>query len=311
MSSNNNNKKNSNINNDYWNDEVCDFCKGIFNKTISELGSHENKVSTSEFMDNLKVQKDEIIRFLSFNCYSENESDNDIDTIKSDIFLLYSKEIAETISKIEVYAHDLFPELVEALYELLQDIVASESLLESNEKKYAYLNTRKYAYFINHLSKIILCREYLDRIKEYQNQLKNFKTHGVNVKIYGEQKKFYVYSKKEYKRLFKEYKEKNKRVHSYIISDKSNNSIRIQYHKVDKDIGLNDYAKELENLIEVYESAYPRIIEQGYKKPKWFRVLNVAIVVVTTLITFINSLKIFGIIDILDIIKKWLSLGAN
>ena len=104
-------------------------------------------------------------------------------------------------------------------------------------------------------------------------------------------KSFMFIAKKNINDYLRNIKKKNKRVHSYIISDKSNNSIRIQYHKVDKDIGLNDYAKELENLIEVYESAYPRIIEQGYK--------------------FINSLKIFGIIDILDIIKKWLSLGAN
>lgn len=309
--SSNNNKKNSNINNDYWNDEVCDFCKGIINKTISKFESHENEISTSEFMDNLRVQEDEIIRFLSFNCYSESVSDNDIDMIKSEILRLYSKEIAETISKIEVYAHDLFPEIVEALYELLQDIVASESLLELNKKKRAYLNTCKYAYFIKHLSQIILCKKYLERIKEYQNQLKNFKTQGINVEIDGTKEKFHIYSKKEYKRLYKKYKENNKKVHSYILSDKSNNLIKIKYHEVDKDIGLNQYTKELEKLITVYESAYPRIIEQGYNKPKWFRVLNIIIVVITSLITIINFLKICGIIDIFNIIKKWLLLGAN
>lgn len=97
------------------------FVDRISNRMIEELKTDKNVI-----MQKLEKHEDEISSYLVFLCHSEPDEDQEIKDIKQEIYLIYRNEIAQAISKTEVYEHDLSSNVVEAIFELLQDIVSAE-----------------------------------------------------------------------------------------------------------------------------------------------------------------------------------------
>ena len=108
----------------------------VFWDSVVEKTKNTLQINNNELLDILRIQEDEITNFLIFTCYLDNSVDDDeINRIKSEIVYLYSNSISKSISKIEVYSHDLPPEIVEALFELLQSIIAANSTQSVEDKK--------------------------------------------------------------------------------------------------------------------------------------------------------------------------------
>lgn len=283
--------------------EMKAFWDSVVKKTKNTL-----QINSNELLDIFRIQEDEITNFLIFTCYLDNSVDDDeINRIKSEIVYLYSNSISKSISKIEVYSHDLPPEIVEALFELLQSIIAANSTQSVEDKKTAFTETCNFAYFIKHLTEIILGDYYLERIKQYRKQLRNFSIKGVKM---DDGSAFWRFANKEYTRLRKEYKFFKKTINTYLMKDEKGIPIKIKYSEIKRDIKLEEHILDLENLIREYEKAYPKIIHSGYNQPKWYRIMTNAILFLTAIVTAISLLKIFGIIDLFAIIKTCFAVGA-
>ena len=257
-------------------------------------------ISSSQLLEVLKTQEDEIVGILTYNCFLDDEvADEDTSQIKLEILKLYSDSIAKTISKLEVYYHDLPAEIVEALFELVQEIVGAELTEKSEQRRKYYNNVLKYAYFVKHLAELLLCRSYLERIKAYKKQLKNFKTKGIKI---DEKQSFYDVAKREYRRLKKERSKVRKTFLSYLSKKKD----IIKYRQVKKDIGASSLVSDFEKHIKFYEDYYPSIVGNGCRRSLPFRIFRIIIYVITCIIAVLSVLKFLNIFDGFSCIKTFL-----
>lgn len=145
---------------------------------VSSVVIDKTGISTKEYQISLEKQKETIIDFLKFNCYPDEEIDDEIISIKKEILSVYTKDISQAISKIEVYSHDLDAEIVEAIFQLVQNVSCAELTKEIEKRKTCYNQTLYYIYFIKHMVQISLSKLILDRIKMYKRNLKNFNHKG-------------------------------------------------------------------------------------------------------------------------------------
>ena len=277
--------------------------KGIMMNTFWDVVTQKVQInlsiSNSQLMELLQIQEDEIVEVLTYNCYAEDDANDEISSIKLEILKLYSERIAKSISKLEVYEHNLPAEIVEALFELVQEIVGAELTEGTEERKQFYKSTCQYAYFINHYVELLLCEQYLERIKLYKRQLRNFNTKGLKI---NESLSFYNVSKKEYTKLKKKFKELRKVFRTYLIQKKD--IISIRYSQVEREIGLTEYVSELENHILFYEEYYPRIVHNGYHSSFSFRAFRIVLYIIAILLSVATLLKYLNILDLFGIIRS-------
>lgn len=226
----------------------------------------KTKMSSQVYSANLRTQEKTIIDFLSFNCYPDE--DDNIFPQKKEILSLYIDEIATTISKIEVYDHDLAAEFVEAIFMLNQFVTSAEFADDIKKKQNYYDYALKFSFYCKHLLHIHLVELYQKRIKYYKKNLRDFNHKGVII----EGKKFDKVVKEKLKEINPRISSRKVVFKSFVTRKKR--QIYLCEEPIPKNIGLEKIIKELEELIKLYESNYSQIISNGYNKKLPIRILN-------------------------------------
>ncbi len=259
---------------------------------VSDAVIDATGMSTQQYRVSLEKQKETIIDFLSFNCYPDEEVNAEIVSLKNKILSIYTKDISQAISKIEVYSHDLSPQIVEAIFQLVQNISCAELTEDIEKKKVCYDNTLYYIYFVKHMVQISLSKLIFDRIKMYKKNLQNFnhKGHHINdVSFDGIIKNKTKKAKKDYKNCLKTYL-------SYIKVSPEDMAF-ITYRTIKEDIGLDSLLNQLEEIVTLYEENYHEIVDNGYNLPICVRLLNLAIEIVSVSLLIYGFLDFFGLWD--------------
>ena len=139
----------------------------LFWKQIGTAVQEKTGITESQYSKALEEQKDTIVDLLSFYCYPETAMEAEIAETKKEILTLYTDVIAPTISKIEVYSHDLDAGAVEAIFNLLQQITSAELTTDIADKKSFHQQTLSYCYFSKHTAQKSLAELYFERIETY------------------------------------------------------------------------------------------------------------------------------------------------
>lgn len=145
---------------------VCEWVGEGMNSTVDEKLSVE-----LQKLDDL--QKEKVLKYLYFH-YSPDIWKLGNGEIRNKVYADYAGEVAELIAKIEVYAHDLPPQvgaLVERLWHMLTTATIAEG--ETN-KSWAYLSLEKYVIHVINELRSTLVVLYTKAIRGYAKTLKNF-----------------------------------------------------------------------------------------------------------------------------------------
>ena len=264
---------------------------------VSKTVIAHNILDNERFLDILGQQKDTIIHFLQFNCYPDEEPNQEIATMKNQILKMYIDDISLAISKAEVYCHDLDEKAVEAVFELLQYVASAELTDDEQDKRSCYESVMFYTYFVKYMVQIHLSELLLKRIKFYKKTLKNFKHQGhhigkqrfddiVNKKI-REVKRSYRRHKKEYQMCVPRRRDGRRFIIRERIETLNNNQM----------FDYNQLLSELEDIIETYENNYPNIISNGYRMSWGFRAFQWLLTMTSSAFLIYSILKRFGIWD--------------
>lgn len=259
---------------------------------IAKVVQEKIHLSDDQFCHALIEQEKTIVDFLSFTCLSEPEPSPELWKIKKEILELYTKEIAPLLSKIEVYSHDLDSSSVEAIYNLLQYIIAAEFAKDISEMQEFYTQTLSFAYYLQFSLQKTLSQLYFDRLKTYKHMIKNFNHSGV---LLG-QKPIASIIKEKLKGTKKEFQMAKKRLRSRARAD-SQQVAEIDIAKLEKEIGFSNLVTKLESALKLYEENLPNIIGNGYNIAGAYKLTSTLINIVSGLFLAVGLLQCFGIWD--------------
>lgn len=258
----------------------------LFWKRINATVLEKTGITESQYFKALGEQKDTIVELLSFHCYPENAIEAEIKDIKEQILKLYTDVIAPVISKIEVYSHDLDESVVEAVFNLLQQITSAELESDLVEKQECYKKTLAYVYFIKHTIHISLAELYFDRIRTYKKTIKDFNHCGV----YKDGKPFDKVVREKFKLAKKQYRA-SKRLYKPYVKKGKENVAYIRLANVQEDIGLDNLIFLLENIVDMYMNTFPEIINNGYNMSLGYRLVSRTLEIVSTFLLIYGFLK--------------------
>ena len=261
----------------------------LFWKQVDTAVQGKIGITDAQYSKALEAQKDTIVDLLSFYCYPENATEIEIAETKKEILKLYTNTIAPTISKIEVYSHDLDAGAVEAIFQLLQQITAAELTTDISTKKVLYQQTLSYTHFLKHMVQKALAELYYERIKTYKKTIKDFNCRGVYVQMKPSDKKerFDKAVKNKLRTAKKKYRESEKIYKSYVkMIDGETTYLRLV--DVQNDIGFDGVIFALEDLVKTYTDSFPDIIDSGYNMSFCYRLM------VGLLETISGALLIYG-----------------
>ena len=229
--------------------------------------------------------------------------DNDITKIKKQILKLYVDHIAISVSKAEVYYHDLDESVVESIFELLQYIASAELTENEVDKRKCYDGALAYTYFVKYKVQIQLTKLLLKRIKYYKNNLRNFKRKGYHIN--GELFDDVVRRKeKEVRKLYKQHR----CMYRFCWEDKQTiNMQNVLKVTQNAQLDFDGLVKKCEDIVKIYETNYPNIVNIGYKMPRIYRFFTNAIAVISFLGFIIGLLERFSeSFSICYLLERWL-----
>lgn len=253
-------------------------------------------ISDAQYSKALEEQKDTIVELLSFYCYPENAMEIEIAETKKEILKLYTDTIATTISKIEVYSHDLDASAVEAIFQLLQQITAAELETDITIKKELYQKTLSYCYFLKHMVQKDLAVLYYERIKTYKKTIKDFNYRGVHIQTEssGKKERFDKAVNNRLRTVKKKYRESEKAYKSYIkMSDGETAYLRLA--DVQNNVGFDGVISALEDLVETYTNNFPDIIDNGYNMSFCYRLIVFFLEIISGGLLVYGFLKYFNL----------------
>lgn len=252
-------------------------------------------ITDAQYSKALEEQKDTIVELLSFYCYPENAMEIEIAETKKEILKLYTDTIAPTISKIEVYSHDLDAGAVEAIFQLLQQITAAELEKDIATKKELYQKTLSYCYFLKHMVQKDLAELYFERIKTYEKIIKDFNYRGVHIQKdpSAQKERFDKAIKNRLRIAKKKYRESEKVYKTYIkMSDGENAYLRLD--NVQNDVGFDGVISMLEDLVKTYTDNFHEIIDNGYNMSFCYRLIVFFLEIVSGGLLVYGFLKYFN-----------------
>lgn len=262
---------------------------GFWERVAKKVQEKAN-LSESQYSTALEEQENTIIDFLSFNCCSETELDSRVWEIKKEILTLYTKEIAPTISKIEVFSHTLHATSVEAIYTLLQYIVAAEFAADISETLLFYKQTLSYAYFLKFEFQKSLSELFFDRIKAYRTMIKDFNHRGVLI----DQKPFTEVVDKRVWQVRKLYYKSRRKLRTRIRKN-PDKVAELDLISFEKDVGFDSVIAELKKILNLYEEQLPIIIGNGYNMSSSYRVVSRILAFISGWFLFYGFMQYFGL----------------
>lgn len=258
---------------------------------LSTAVRNRTGITEGQYNEALEQQKNAIIDFLTFTCFPESEMEAEIAQTKKSILEMYTNEIAPTISKVEVYSHDMEAGAVEAVFNLLQYVASAEMKTDIDKKIKSYNAALSYAYFIKFVMQNVLTELYFNRINEYKKLICNFKHRGVRVQ---DDTRFVTFVKTKLKFAKRKYRGIYKVYRTYVtFKDGENPCIRID--TIQHDLGFDALLSQLEDIILLYEAHIPEIFDNGYKMPLLYRLSSGAVSLISVL------LLIYGFLQYMDL----------
>ncbi len=259
---------------------------GLFWERIMTKVREKTGITETQYSKALEEQENTIVELLSFHCYPETEIEAEIANTKKEILTLYTKVIAPAISKIEVYSHDLDAHAVESIFFLLQQIASAELTSDIIEKETFYKETLSYAYFIKHSVQKTLSELYFERIRTYKRTIRDFNYRGV----YIGQDSFIKVVAERTKKAKKQYRESRNLYRSYINKD-SESIACLRLKNVESDIGFDGLVSQLEEIVGLYISKFPEIINNGYNMSFLYRLTSNSLEIVSGLLLVYGFLR--------------------
>lgn len=241
----------------------------LYWKQVGTAVQEKTGITESQYSKALEEQKDTIVDLLSFCCYPESAMEAEIAEIKKEILTLYTNVIAPTISKIEVYSHDLDAGAVEAIFNLLQQITSAELTTDIADKRSFYQQTLSYCYFIKHTVQKTLAELYFERIATYKKTIRDFNHRGVFV----QKEQFIKVVGNKLKTAKNQYRKSNKVYKAYVRTSEENVASLI-LADVQNDIGFDSIVCALEGVLDIYTERFPEIINNGYNMSFGYRLIT-------------------------------------
>ena len=262
-------------------------------------------LSASQYSKELEKNSSLIVDFLSFNLYPDVLGDSGTLAVKQKILKLYTKDIAPVVSKIEVYAHDLPPEIVEAIYNLLQYIIASEFTDIEADRVISYSKTLSYTYFIKYLFQESLVRLLIQRINSYQRMVRDFTHQGVlvgKISLLKAVNKRLAKAKREH--VFIKLKHK-----TMVLFDRccGAHTAKIDMEGSSNDMNFDGLITELESIEDLFTDNLADVLSNGYNRRLSFRLFRRTLDLVSAYFVLHWFLSAIGVWD--SIIKLFNQFG--
>lgn len=277
-----------------------DFWEHVSIKVRSKIN-----ITETQYNKALEEQENAIIDFLSFNCCPEVKISSSIWEIKKEILTLYTREIAPAISEIEVFSHTLHASAVEAVFNLLQYIIAAEFAATPSEALSFYTNTLSYTYFLKFELQKSLSELLFDRIKSYRKMIKNFNHSGVLI----DYKPFLKVVNKRVHQAKKQYRVSRKKLRSR-IKKAPDRVAEINLQTLEKTVGFDSTISSLKSVIEQYEDKLPIVVGNGYNMSSCYRFISRTLSFFSAFFVFYGLMQYFSCWDpfvtyILDFFVRW------
>lgn len=261
-------------------------------------------------------QRDALEKYVAFEIYPDEE-DSEVATIKKRVYGEYSEVISGLVAKAEVYLHDL-PKQICGLIEMIFRILTTSSAEEEKSNKIrlcaASLN---YEIFLLNTLKALLIECYIKEIKRYRRLLKKFKHKAVIVENGKPFMKEVDFRLKNVRRMFRKGKKKYKQIYSlnfleYMVMlgkfSPIENKIPWFERFIPLEIAINvsigteikelsQCFEEVENIVNICETKYSVIINNGYDSSFWRKLVLHIPDFISAILTILAAIIIF---------KKWL-----
>lgn len=227
------------------------YSESIFSDIENEVRT-KAKISEKKFCELLKIKKEDIIKCLCQPVHQDVESENVSNQAKRKIYKGYIDQVAQLISKLEVYESDLNKTIANRLFDLFTAVAISQN---SPDDELLSNNALNVYYVVKHTVNIRLAKVYIKRIKEYRRMIRNFNHQGIEC---ADGVKFDDEVNQKYKELKLLYKAKYQ-IYQNIVDEKKE-----FYRETEEFIGLEELVEKAEYLLGLYESKFSNVVGNGY-----------------------------------------------
>ena len=239
------------------------------------------------------LQKEKILKYLCFH-YSPDIWQLENAEIRNKVYGIYSGEIAELIAKIEVYAHDLPPQvgsLVERLWHMLTTATVAERDIDQS---WAYISLEKYVIHVLNELRLTLNILYVKTIRGYVKTLKNF-----NYQTIVDNDGQVVYDQiirniKAVSDYISDGKKERQKHFCKTYFDKKYETLN--YEQINEITEFSDALSLAEHTLKLCEEYYPRIINNGYSSTSLKKILAALPDIVSLGFTILGCYQLIRII---------------